>query len=116
MPCSSFVCLTGFHKITQVLFAEYHNKQNFVERVHAENRVLSEHGPFCSSQVHDNASVGSQECREDMEAMAEQIQGCICSGSFAREHLHCYTDSLIFKIYIAVEVEDVVASLKMGRN
>ena len=34
------------HKISQISFAEYHSKRNFVERVHAEeNCVLSKHGP-----------------------------------------------------------------------
>lgn len=39
--------LLKLDRITQVSFAEYHSKRNFVERVHAEgNRVLSKHGPF----------------------------------------------------------------------
>ena len=48
-------------RILQVSFAKYHSKQNYVERVHAEeNRVLSRHGPFSSTYVHKNAIVGSQ--------------------------------------------------------
>ena len=55
MPSSPLVkmCLIRLLQIlqlrraTQVSFAEYHSKQNFVERVHAaENEVLSKHGPF----------------------------------------------------------------------
>lgn len=38
--CALFECLK-LHKLTQVSFAEYHSKRNYVERVHAEeNRVL----------------------------------------------------------------------------
>ena len=79
------------HKITQVSFAEYHSKRNFVERVHAEeNRVLSKHGPFSSTYVHKNATVGSVEHRDNMEEMAKRIQGCISSGTFGGQQLHCY--------------------------
>ena len=55
MPSSPLVkmCLIRLLQIlqlrraTQASFAEYHSKQNFVERVHAaENEVLSKHGPF----------------------------------------------------------------------
>ena len=39
------------HKISQMSFAEYHSKRNFVECVHAEeNRVLSKHRPFGSQK------------------------------------------------------------------
>ena len=61
-------------KVTQVSFAEYHSKRNFVERVHAEeNRVLSKHGPFHSKPIHKNASVGSNEHMENMESVAEEV-------------------------------------------
>ena len=33
--------LIGLHKGTQESFTEYHSKRNFVEKVHAESRVLS---------------------------------------------------------------------------
>ena len=81
----------NLEKITQIAFAEYHSKRNFVERVHAaENEVLSKHGPFSSNAVHPRATVGLKEHRENMEDMAEEIQGCICSGSFGKEQLLCY--------------------------
>ena len=55
-------------KVTQISFAEYHSKGNFVERVHAEeNRVLSKHGPFLSKPLHENASVGSKEHMQNIE-------------------------------------------------
>lgn len=53
------------HKITQVSFAEYHSKRNFVERAHAEeNRVLSKHGPFDSRPIHKQATPGSKETKK----------------------------------------------------
>mgnify|MGYP000067249341 CR=1 FL=1 len=37
----------GMKKVSQVSFAEYHSKQNPIERVHAsEERELAKHGPF----------------------------------------------------------------------
>ena len=70
-------------KITQVSFAEYHSKCNFVERVHAEeNRVLSAHGPFQRKSVHPQAAVGSNEHRENVEAMAEEVKKCISQATF----------------------------------
>ena len=49
------------NKVTQVSFAEYHSKRNFVERVHAEeNRVLSKHGPFCSTPCHKLSLAGPE--------------------------------------------------------
>ena len=78
-------------RIVQVSFAEYHSKRNYVERVHAEeNRVLSKHGPFSSTYVHKNATVGSLQHRENMEEMATKVQGCISSATFGGEHLLCY--------------------------
>ena len=47
-------------KVTQRSFAEYLSKRNFIERVHPiENKVLSDHGPFCSTSVHKGAPPGS---------------------------------------------------------
>ena len=60
------------HKITQVSFAEYHSKRNFVERVHVEeNRVLSKHGPFISCKVHPSPTVGSSEGRRKLVCKRE---------------------------------------------
>ena len=55
-----------------------------------ENEVLSKHGPFSSNAVHPRVTVGSKEHKENMEDMAERIQGCICLGTFGKEHLLCY--------------------------
>ena len=47
-------------KVTQRSFAEYLSKRNFIEQVHPiENKVLSDHGPFCSTSVHKGAPPGS---------------------------------------------------------
>ena len=55
----NFLKLDKVH-VTQVSFAEYHSKRNFVEHVHAkENRIFSKHGPFHSKPLHKNTSVGS---------------------------------------------------------
>ena len=78
------------HKITQVSFAEYHSKRNFVERVHAEeNRVLSKHGPFSSCKVHPSPTVGSSEHMENMEAMAIEVAETIETATFGRRKLVC---------------------------
>ena len=78
-------------KVTQISFAEYHSKRNFVERVHAEeNRVLSKHGPFLSKPLHKNASVGSKEHMQNMENVAEEVRRTIIQGSFGGHQLSCY--------------------------
>lgn len=78
-------------KVSQISFAEYHSKRNFVERVHAEeNRALSKHGPFSSRPIHQNASVGSKEHLENMESVAEEVRKCIIQGSFGGKQLLCY--------------------------
>ena len=78
-------------KITQISFAEYHSKRNFVERVHAEeNRVLSKHGPFKSRGVHQQASPGSIEHKENMEFVADEVCKCIKTGSFGGSSLLCF--------------------------
>lgn len=74
--------------MTQVSFAEYNSKRNFVERVHAEeNRVLSKHGPFSSKPIHDHAIPGSKEHVENMESVAEGVRRCIIQGSFGGKPL-----------------------------
>ena len=69
-PCSplvqmvlvGLVRLLNLDKLTQVSFAEYHSKRNYVERVHAEeNRVLSSHGPFSSKIPNKHAIPGTPE-------------------------------------------------------
>ena len=83
--------LLKLHKITQVSFAEYHSKRNYVERVHAEeNRELSKHGIFCSKSIHENASIGSKQHKENLEHMAEEVRKCISQGSFGSKHLMCF--------------------------
>ena len=73
----------NIEKVTQVAFAEYHSKRNFVERVHAEeNRVLSKYGPFRNDCVHKNVIPGSKEHKENMEYMANEVRHCLLQASF----------------------------------
>jgi hypothetical protein len=61
-------------------FAEYHSsKRNCVERVHAtEDKLLSRHCPFSSSEVHNNCSIqpGSKQHVDNMEKMTENVINC----------------------------------------
>ena len=83
--------LLKLHKISQLSFAEYHSKRNFVERVHSEeNRVLSKHGPFSSHAIHQHAEVGSSAHKENMEHMASEVCKCISTGRFGGKPLKCY--------------------------
>ena len=78
------------NRISQVSFAEYHSKRNFVERVHAEeNRVLSKHGPFNSQPIHKSAITGSVQHRENMEEMAGEVQKCVSTATFGGQSLLC---------------------------
>ena len=61
-------------------------------RVHAEeNRVLSKHGsaPFSSSGVHAQPEVGSNEHRQNMEAMAAEVAETLRSATFGTRSLMC---------------------------
>lgn len=54
--------LLDLDKVTQVSFAEYHSKRNFVEHVHSqENNVLSKVSKFNSHSVYEKAKIGSKE-------------------------------------------------------
>ena len=58
------VALLNLNKVTQVAFAEYHSKRNFVERVHAqENQALYKHvlSRHLSVANHCSATVGLRE-------------------------------------------------------
>lgn len=83
--------LLKLHKISQLSFAEYHSKRNFVERVHSEeNRVLSKHGPFNSHAIHQIAEIGSSTHKENMEHMAGEVCKCISTGRFGGKSMKCY--------------------------
>ena len=91
------MCLTRMqhflklHWITQVSFAEYHSKRNYVEWVHAEeNRVLSKHGPFSSTLVYSTASLGTKEHYANMERMANEIEHCIQTATFGSKPFFAY--------------------------
>jgi hypothetical protein len=44
--------------------------------------VLSRHGAFSSSLIHENATTGSNEHRENMEEMAKNVQNCLSQAIF----------------------------------
>ncbi|XP_066929109.1 uncharacterized protein [Clytia hemisphaerica] len=76
--------------VCQISFSEYHSKRNFVERVHSqENLVLSRHGKFSSTMVHEKNKAGSKEHRENMEAMAHKVIDCISDANFGGSPVTC---------------------------
>ena len=59
--------------------------------MHAEeNRVLSTHGPFTSQGIHKNRVVGSNEHKENMEHMDEEVRKCLQTATFGRMPLDCH--------------------------
>ena len=83
--------LLGLKSFTQVSYAEYNRKINFVERVHAEeNRVLSRHGPFLSKMAHSVYRTGSDEHRANMEQMATETISCLREARFDGEPLKSF--------------------------
>ena len=116
MCLARFLKFLNLEKVTQVSFAEYHSKRNFVERVHAEeNRVLSKHGPFSSTYVHSNTTVGSKEHKDNLEAMATRIQGCISLGTFGSEQLLCYRGVKV-EDYIFNDEKNMTAFLSLSED
>ena len=87
-------------KVTQISFAEYLSKRNYVERVHAvENNLLTAHGPFNSKQVHPLCEAGSKEHKQNMEKMAEDVITCLNKGLFGQRPLMCFrgiADQMLF--------------------
>jgi hypothetical protein len=85
--------------ISQISFAEYHSKRNFVERVHAaENEVLSR-DRFSSKLVHEKAEPGSREHKENMEEMACRVEKCIQQAKFNGKFLQVFrgvADNIVF--------------------
>ncbi len=83
--------LLDLRRVTQISFAEYHSKRNFVERVHAEeNMALYKHGPFKSDQVHSKAAVGTDEHHKNLECMCTKVRQCLSTASFGGCPLQCY--------------------------
>ena len=95
----------NLEKVTQVSFAEYHSKRNYVERVHAEeNRVLSKHGPFKCDCIHKNVITGSDQHRENMEEMATEVTHCLRRASFGG-NLYTVTEVLRMPIsYLMMKI------------
>ena len=72
-------------KIVQVSFGEFHRYS--VERVNSiENFALSRHGPFDSHLVHKISSTSSKEHRENMEAMAKEVQECLNACQYSKKN------------------------------
>lgn len=95
-------------KAAQRSFAEYLSKRNFVERVHTvENKVLSDHGPFSSKQVHEAGSPGSKEHKENMERLAQDIVKCIGKGVFNKEQIRCFRGTGSEENYIFGDEEEL---------
>ncbi|CAB4029681.1 Hypothetical predicted protein [Paramuricea clavata] len=92
--------LLNVDRVTQISFAEYLSKRNYVERVHAvENNLLSAHGPFNSKQVHSVCDTGSEKHKENMEKMAQGVVSCLNKGSFGQRPLLCFrgiADQMLF--------------------
>ena len=83
MCMTRLVNVLHLKKCVQVSFAEYHSKRNPAERPHAEeNRMLSRHGPFQSDQVHQSVEPGSQEHKENMNKMAQDVISCFRGCTF----------------------------------
>ena len=75
--------MLGLSNISQRSFAEYHSKRNFAERPHAAaNEVLLRHGAFNSRLIHENATAGSIEHRENMEVMAKNVKNYLSQAKF----------------------------------
>ncbi|XP_066920718.1 uncharacterized protein [Clytia hemisphaerica] len=76
--------------ISQMSFAEYNSKLNYVERVHAvENDCISRHGPFSSKLKHAECEIGDIKHRENMEEMCKQVIDCIGQGGYSGHPLTC---------------------------
>lgn len=85
--------LLNLDRVVQLSFAEYHSKRNFVERVHAtENKLLSRHGPFSSSEVHKdrNIQLGSKHHVDNMEKMTENVIDCLRQGRYHGKPLEVF--------------------------
>ncbi len=85
--------------VSQISFAEYHSKRNFVERVHAaENEALSK-TVFRSNSVHEKTDAGSKEHKENMEKMACDVKECIEQANFNGRHVEVHRgvfDDMVF--------------------
>jgi hypothetical protein len=77
-------------RVSQISFAEYHSKRNFVERVHsAENEALSR-TIFRSNAIHEKAVAGTKVHKENMEDMARKVKECIEQAKFNQRYLEVH--------------------------
>lgn len=85
--------ILNLDKITQVSFAEYHSKRNFVERVHAiEDEALSRHGPFSAYKLLNDKGIqpGSSKHRANMDEVAKDVTSCLNQTRFGGIDLEAY--------------------------
>ena len=68
--------------VTQMSFAEYHSKRNFVERVHATHNQALSNEVFSSKAVHSNYKIGDERHQANMEHMAHEVQTCLGRTQF----------------------------------
>ena len=87
MCLARILSLLHLSKISQRSFAEYHSKQNFVERVHE-----SENLAFNSKQIHPKAEAGNAQHLENMEKMADDVKDCLAQARFAGRLLQCFRE------------------------
>ena len=91
-PSSSMVqmCLMrlckflNLDRVTQVSFAEYNSKQNFIKKVHPQvGKALSAHGAFSSHAIHpDVGAPGRPQHIENMEKMAGDVMDSLKWAKF----------------------------------
>jgi len=97
-------------------FCGISQQKDFVERVHAEeNCVLSKHRLFNSHRIHKNAVVGSEEHKQNMECMAEEVCSCIQSATFNRKYL-LYFRGIKTKDFLFDDEEKLVTFLSLSEQ
>ncbi|CAB3988424.1 Hypothetical predicted protein [Paramuricea clavata] len=79
-------------KITQVSFAEYYSKCNFVERYSVEDEALSRHGPFTAHKIFNEKYIqpGSSKHIMNMGEMAKDVATCLGQVRFGGSNLEAY--------------------------
>lgn len=86
------------HTITQISFAEYHSKRNIAERLNAAAQTGLQSCAVLGQNV--SSTPGSEEHRNEMEAMALEVQSAIMSQQFGGNPILVFRgvkDDFIFK-------------------
>ncbi len=110
------VAFLHLDKLTQISFAEYHSKRNFVERAHAaENEALSRHGPYSSNTPNPKARIGSVQHKENMEHMAAEVQHTLRGATFGKKYLQSYR-GIKLEDYVFNDEPDLKAYLDLTED